>query len=60
MNEQSTNKETNPTTSSNTNVELTLSVKAQDGSVICFKLKKNTVLKKLMDSYCQRNGVYKF
>ncbi len=57
MNEQNTNKETNQNTNSNQNVELTLSVKAQDGSVICFKLKKNTVLKKLMDSYCQRNGV---
>ena len=37
--------------------ELSLTVKAQDGNVICFKLKKNTVLKKLMDSYCQRHGV---
>ena len=39
--------------------ELSLTVKAQDGNVICFKLKKNTLLKKLMDSYCQRHGVIK-
>lgn len=57
MNESNNNKETNQIANSNQIAELTLSVKAQDGSVICFKLKKNTVLKKLMDSYCQRNGV---
>ena len=41
----------------NPQVELSLTVKAQDGSVICFKLKKSTQLKKLMESYCQRHGV---
>lgn len=37
--------------------EINLTVKAQDGNVICFKLRKNTSLKKLMDTYCHRNGV---
>lgn len=42
----------------NTAVEpLTLKVKAQDGSEIFFKIKPTTQLKKLMDSYCQRQGV---
>jgi len=36
---------------------VTLKVKAQDGSEIFFKIKPSTALKKLMDSYCQRQGV---
>jgi small ubiquitin-related modifier len=28
----------------------------QDGSEICFKVKRDTMLKKLMDAYCQRMG----
>lgn len=36
---------------------LTLKVKAQDGSEIFFKIKPTTALKKLMESYCQRQGV---
>ena len=37
--------------------ELNINVKSQEGTVICFKLKKTTQLKRMMDSYCQRNGV---
>jgi hypothetical protein len=44
--------------------EINLTVKAQvslsltqDGNVICFKLRRNTQLKKLMETYCQRSGV---
>jgi small ubiquitin-related modifier len=29
----------------------------QDGSVVHFKLKKNTALKKLMNAYCERQGL---
>lgn len=36
---------------------ITLKVKAQDGSEIFFKIRPSTQLKKLMDSYCQRQGV---
>ena len=36
---------------------VTLKVKAQDGSEIFFKIRPSTQLKKLMDSYCQRQGV---
>lgn len=36
---------------------ITLKVKAQDGSEIFFKIRPATQLKKLMDSYCQRQGV---
>lgn len=29
----------------------------QDGSVVHFKIKKNTPLKKLMTAYCERQGL---
>ena len=32
-------------------------ITSQDGSEIFFKIKKTTNLKKLMDAYCQRQGV---
>ncbi len=38
--------------------ELNINVKSQDGNIICFKLKKNTQLKKLIDSYCNKNGLH--
>ena len=41
-------------------VELNINVKSQDGTVICFKLRKTTQLKKMIDSYCTRNGVSAF
>lgn len=37
--------------------DITLNVKSQDGSMICFKLKKSTLFKKMMGAYCERNGV---
>jgi small ubiquitin-related modifier len=40
-----------------TSEPITLKVKAQDGSEIFFKIRPSTQLKKLMDSYCQRQGV---
>lgn len=39
--------------------ELNINVKSQEGNVICFKLRKTTPLKKMIDSYCTRNGVSK-
>lgn len=36
---------------------LTLKVKSTDGNEIFFKIKRTTVLKKLMDAYCARQGV---
>ena len=30
---------------------------SQDGSVVHFKIKKNTPLKKLMTAYCERQGL---
>ena len=36
---------------------LTLKVKSPDGNEIFFKIKRSTVLKKLMDAYCARQGV---
>ena len=38
--------------------ELNINVKSQEGTVICFKLKKTTQMKKMIDSYCQRNGYH--
>ena len=37
--------------------ELNINVKSQEGTIICFKLRKTTQLKKMIESYCQRNGV---
>ena len=37
--------------------QLNIKVKAQDGTEIFFKIKKSTQLKKLMDAYCQRQGL---
>merc|ERR1712071_189780 len=34
-----------------------LKVCGQDGSVVQFKIKKNTALKKLMSAYCDRQGL---
>ena len=36
---------------------INVKVKAQDGTEIFFKIKRTTVLKKLMDAYCTRQGV---
>lgn len=36
---------------------LNLKVTGQDGSVVHFKIKKNTPLRKLMSAYCERTGV---
>ena len=32
-------------------------VTGQDGSVVHFKIKKNTALRKLMSAYCDRTGI---
>ena len=43
---------------STTNAEqLNLKVKSQDGEEVFFKIKNTTQLKKLMDAYCQRQGL---
>lgn len=36
---------------------LNLKVKAQDGTEVFFKVKKTTPFRKLMEAYCQRQGV---
>ncbi|XP_067664147.1 small ubiquitin-related modifier 2-A-like [Haliotis asinina] len=36
---------------------INLKVAGQDGSVVHFKIKKNTQLRKLMSAYCQRVGI---
>ena len=36
---------------------INIKVKAQDGTEIFFKIKRSTALKKLMDAYCQRQGI---
>lgn len=36
---------------------INIKVKAQDGTEIFFKIKRVTALKKLMDAYCQRQGL---
>lgn len=36
---------------------INLKVTGQDGSVVHFKIKKNTPLRKLMNAYCDRTGV---
>ena len=38
-------------------VHINIKVKAQDGTEIFFKIKRTTQLKKLMDAYCQRQGL---
>ena len=38
-------------------VEYSVTVKGQDGQTICFKLSKTTALKKLMEAFCNRQGV---
>ena len=37
--------------------QINLKVQGQDGTVVHFKLKKHTALKKLMSAYCDRQGV---
>ena len=37
--------------------DLNVNVKSQDGNTICFKLRKTTQLKKMIDTYCSRIGV---
>lgn len=39
------------------NEHINLKVTGQDGSVVHFKIKKNTPLRKLMSAYCDRTGV---
>jgi len=36
---------------------INLKVQGQDGSVVHFKIKKNTPLRKLMSTYCDRAGL---
>lgn len=36
---------------------INLKVQGQDGSVVHFKIKRNTPLRKLMNAYCERTGV---
>lgn len=36
---------------------INLKVTGQDGSVVHFKIKRNTPLRKLMSAYCDRTGV---
>lgn len=37
--------------------DMNINVKSQDGNTICFKLRKTTLMKKLIDTYCNRIGV---
>ena len=46
-----------PAAAQGENEQLNIKVKAQDGSEIFFKIKKSTQLKKLMEAYCQRQGL---
>jgi len=39
------------------NEHINVKVKAQDGTEIYFKIKRTTQLKKLMEAYCQRQGL---
>lgn len=39
---------------------INLKVTGQDGSVVHFKIKKNTPLRKLMSAYCERTVSYDF
>ncbi|KAK6173383.1 small ubiquitin-related modifier 3 [Patella vulgata] len=39
------------------NEHINLKVTGQDGSVVHFKIKKNTPLRKLMSAYCNRAGI---
>ncbi|CAD5125053.1 DgyrCDS13296 [Dimorphilus gyrociliatus] len=39
------------------NAHINLKVQGQDGSVVHFKIKRNTPLRKLMNAYCERTGV---
>jgi len=47
---QNTGSEADPNT-------INLRVVSQDGNEVYFKIKKQTALRKLMDAYCQRQGV---
>ena len=38
------------------NQEINIKVKDQRGTAICFKMKRSIKLKKLMQTYCARNG----
>ena len=38
------------------NQAINIRVKDQNSMTLCFKLKRNTKLKKLMDNYCTRQG----
>ena len=37
--------------------QMSLKVKGQDGSFVQFQVTKTTVLKKLMEAYCMRQGL---
>ncbi|XP_025853228.1 small ubiquitin-related modifier 2-like isoform X2 [Vulpes vulpes] len=39
------------------NEHIHLKVAGQDGSVVYFKIKKHTLLSKLMKAYCERQGL---
>ncbi|XP_076467970.1 small ubiquitin-related modifier 3-like [Babylonia areolata] len=41
----------------NESEHINLKVTGQDGSVVHFKIKKNTPLRKLMGAYCNRAGI---
>ena len=46
-----------PTAEEQKDNHINIKVKAQDGTEIFFKIKRSTQLKKLMDAYCQRQGL---
>ena len=41
------------------NEQISVKVKDQNGSVIIFKMKRNTIFKKLMNAYCERFGFFR-
>ncbi|XP_041358351.1 small ubiquitin-related modifier 2-A-like [Gigantopelta aegis] len=42
---------------SESNQHINLKVTGQDGSVVHFKIKRSTPLRKLMSAYCERSGI---
>ena len=58
MDPTTSNKETGKDTNNRERGDdLNINVKSQDGNTICFKLRRTTQLKKMIDTYCGRIGV---
>ncbi|VDP94562.1 unnamed protein product [Echinostoma caproni] len=50
----------NNTNKDSSSEHINLKVQGQEGSIVHFKIKKSTPLRKLMNAYCERMVIYSF